>query len=279
MKLAWCTDIHINFLEPRQRQNFYTNIRGQKPDAVLITGDISEGDRIEKHLKEIASGVEVPVYFVLGNHDYYRSDIETVRASVTYIANDTKNLFYLPNTVGSVRGTGEVLQALQVQPLTPSVCLTGVDGWADALLGDYFYSRVVLADDHYIQDLSNKSREMLYHKRAALGKDEAVRAESLILQAFKHFQHVIFATHIPPFKEATWHRGQHSDNEWLPFFSCKQVGDVLIRMATDFPEKKITVYCGHTHGAGVYKPLPNLEVFTGEARYRYPKVQKVIELL
>lgn len=33
--------------------------------------------------------------------------------------------------------------------------------------------------------------------------------------------------HVPPFREASWHQGRISDDDWLPHFTCKAVGDVL----------------------------------------------------
>jgi len=40
-------------------------------DAIRISGDISLSARITGDLEEIARHVPDPVYFVLGNHDYY----------------------------------------------------------------------------------------------------------------------------------------------------------------------------------------------------------------
>lgn len=82
-------------------------------------------------------------------------------------------------------------------------------------------------------------------------------------QALSEFQHVIFATHVPPFREACWHRGKISDDDWLPHFTCKAVGDVLLEIMKENPDRKLIVLCGHTHGAGEAQQLPNLKVLTG----------------
>lgn len=264
-RIAWCTDIHINFLDAPKRQSFYTSIRAERPEAVLVTGDIAEGHNVDRLLQEMTSSVGVPILFVLGNHDFYGVKIKTVRDWFGTLNQKSDRLKYLPLL-------GDVVH------ITDDACLTGVDGWADAQLGDYFYSRVQLADDEYIEDLKHRSRSDLFDKRAALGKEEATKAEYLIRLGFKTYQHIYFATHIPPFKEATWHAGAHSDNEWLPFFSCKQVGDVLYKLASEFPEKKITVLCGHTHGSGEFKALPNLITYTGSARYGYPRIERMLEI-
>jgi predicted MPP superfamily phosphohydrolase len=45
-----------------------------------------------------------------------------------------------------------------------------------------------------------------------------------------------------------------------------------------WPDREMLVLCGHTHGGGVAKILPNLEARTGEARYGFPRIQGVIEV-
>jgi hypothetical protein len=88
---------------------------------------------------------------------------------------------------------------------------------------------------------------------------------------------VILATHIPPFKEATWNEGQLSDADFLPFFACKAVGDVLVEIMHIYPHRQLTVLCGHTHGRGQAQILDNLLVLTGGAEYGKPEVQQVFE--
>jgi hypothetical protein len=73
------------------------------------------------------------------------------------------------------------------------------------------------------------------------------------------------------------HEGRLSDDNWLPFFSCKVVGDVLLEAMTQAPDRKMTVLCGHTQGAGEAEILPNLRVITGKAVYGEPVVQKLLD--
>jgi hypothetical protein len=44
------------------------------------------------------------------------------------------------------------------------------------------------------------------------------------------------------------------------------------------PDARMTVLCGHTHGAGVVDVLPNLRVVTGGADYGAPALQDVLAL-
>ena len=88
-------------------------------------------------------------------------------------------------------------------------------------------------------------------------------------------EHVVLLTHVPPFREACWHLGRTSDDDWLPFFTCHAVGEVIRDCLRQHPERRLTVLCGHTHSAGNCRPAENLEVFTGSAEYGSPIVQQV----
>lgn len=46
MKLAWVNDVHLNFLESTDRQRFYQYIVATKSNAVLVSGDIAEAQRL-----------------------------------------------------------------------------------------------------------------------------------------------------------------------------------------------------------------------------------------
>ena len=78
MRAAWTTDIHLNFLKEKRRKVFFREISAQNPDMVFITGDIAEAPTLSFHLQEMAECIQKPLYFVLGNHDYYYGSIEDV---------------------------------------------------------------------------------------------------------------------------------------------------------------------------------------------------------
>ena len=89
---------------------------------------------------------------------------------------------------------------------------------------------------------------------------------------------VVVVTHVPPFRAAAWHQGRPSHDDWLPWFSCRAVGEVLLRCARRNPTVEFLVLCGHTHGSGVYSPAENVTVHTAEAEYGAPRVQCVFDL-
>ena len=80
MRLAWLTDIHFTYVPPANREAFYTTLAAEKLDALLIGGDIGESETPAAFLKEIEDRLSLPIYFVLGNHDYYHSSIARTRA-------------------------------------------------------------------------------------------------------------------------------------------------------------------------------------------------------
>lgn len=263
-RLAWATDVHLNFLSSGGLETFCAELARQEPDAVVLTGDIAEAPTLEPLLSLMAAELKTPIYFVLGNHDYYRGSIPRVREAVTALCQRSPWLAWLP--------------AAGVVPLGRDTALIGVDGWADGRLGDFVRSPVMLNDYLLIAELAGLGRAARLDRLHRLGDAEAACLQELLAEALPRHRRVIVATHVPPFKEACWHDGKLSNDDWLPHFTCRAVGEVLRRAAVDYPDRTLRVLCGHTHGAGTAAILPNLRVVTGGAEYGEPRVQGVIEL-
>ncbi|MGB0911905.1 MAG: metallophosphoesterase, partial [Nitrospirales bacterium] len=79
MRIAWTTDIHLNFLNEQRRKIFFRSILEHNPDAMFITGDIAEAPSLSFHLQEMVDVIQKPIYFILGNHDYYYGSISAIR--------------------------------------------------------------------------------------------------------------------------------------------------------------------------------------------------------
>lgn len=95
MKLAWLTDIHLNFLEAPDRLLFYQSMIDSAADAVLISGDIAEASSIVTLLSEMAEAIKKPIYFVAGNHDYYRGDVTSVHQALDALTKKQVGLCWL----------------------------------------------------------------------------------------------------------------------------------------------------------------------------------------
>src|SRR5438128_329697 len=74
-RIAWLTDLHFDFLSPDEERLFLDRVRRDGPDVVVISGDISEARDVANDLRAIAERLALPVYFVLGNHDFYYGSI------------------------------------------------------------------------------------------------------------------------------------------------------------------------------------------------------------
>jgi predicted MPP superfamily phosphohydrolase len=263
MRIGWLTDVHLNFLTPGQLESFLDSLARARADAWLVGGDIGEADGVTSYLSRIQASVGVPVYFVLGNHDYYGGSFASVGRAVRALSTANSQLAWL--TRGGVVG------------LTERVGLVGHDTWGDARLGNVSDTKVQLNDFYYIEDLAGLAHDRRVRALNRLG-DRAARALNKALDAaLQKFARVICLVHVPPFREAAWHEGEPSGGDYLPYFSCKAVGDVLVSAATRFSDRSILVLCGHTHGSGVFRPLPNLEVVTGGAEYGRAEIQRIFE--
>src|SRR4051812_24169455 len=232
-RLAWLTDIHLNFLRPPALEAFFDALAGTAADAFAISGDIGEADNVAVHLHTIAERVERPVYFVLGNHDFYRGSIAEVREKVRALCHVAPNLDWMPDA--------------GVVPLTDEACLIGHDGWGDGRLGDYRGSDVMLNDFGLIAEFGgfDEHPDERLAKLHALGDEAGAHFRAVLPGALARFRHVVVVTHVPPFREACWYQGEISDDNWLPFFACKAAGDALREAMTAAPDRRMTVLCGH----------------------------------
>jgi len=266
MKLAWLTDIHINFLDKDARNEFYQEVINTKCDAVLISGDIAEAPSLVDILNDMAAYIKKHIYFILGNHDYYGGQINMVREAMTVLAKTHEKLVWLP--------------ACGIVSLDNNTFLVGQDGWADGRLGDYQNSRVVLNDSRLIADLFQEKilgKYQLLEKMQQLADEDAMKLRKDLEQAIsQNPKKIIVLTHVPPFKEACLHEGKISNDDWLPYFSSKVTGDTLIKYAKNNPKIQFLILCGHTHSEATYPALNNLLVHTGRAKYSQPEINKVI---
>jgi len=265
MKLAWLTDIHLNFIDENARRKFYQEIVKTGCDGVLISGDIAEAPCLIDILNEMARYIDKPIYFVLGNHDYYRGQIQEVHDTIAELTKSNDGLFWLP--------------ASGMQKLANNTFLIGQDGWADGRLGDYQNSCVVLNDSRMIADLFQEKilgKYQLLEKMQQLADADAIKLQNdLKLAVSQNPQGIIVLTHVPPFKETCTHGGEISGDDWLPYFSSKAIGDVLTAIAEQNPEIEFRVLCGHTHSEANVR-YGNLVVEVGKAEYCRPEIQKII---
>jgi len=276
-RVAWLTDIHLNVLKGPAVYGFLDQIQASGADVVLLGGDIGESRDVAFYLTELAEAVQRPVYFVLGNHDFYRGSIHAVRAAAATLSITRPLLQWLSAAPGTGFVTLSPAPGANRSPRN-ATALVGHDGWADGRLGDYQRSEILLNDYFLIDELfelDKTERLALLHQ---LGDEAAAHFRKVVPLALETHEHVIVLTHVPPFREACWHEGRISDDDWLPHMACGAVGDELRRIMLAHPHRRMTVLCGHTHSPGEASILPNLTVLTGSAVYGQPTIQRVLAI-
>lgn len=264
MRLAWLTDIHLNFFDDDSLDVFCDCVAGEEPDAVLIGGDIGEANDVVGYLEFIDDRLKRPLHFVLGNHDYYHGSIAEVRRLIARLCDRRANLTYLSDSTAIA--------------LSDSVALVGHDGWADARAGNYDRSTIMLNDYVLIEDFFGLDTAARREKMHQLAGEAAAHIHEVLPAALQNHQHVFLLTHVPPLHEACWHDGHLSDDEWAPHFTCLAMGEAILQIMREQPQRQLTVLCGHTHSEGECRPLDNVHIITGGAEYHMPQVQRVFEI-
>lgn len=274
--LLFATDLHLNFVPESKIKELCQKFLAKSPDAIVITGDIAEAPSIVDYLGFLGLHIKnCPIFFVLGNHDYYHSSIEGVRDTMTKLFTyDETSKMILEARLGWLGSSGIV-------PLTEKTALVGHDGWYDGQYANWYNSKVYLYDYTLIKELADTAcpiKELRFAKINELAKNSAEYVRLHLEDAFKTFENVFVATHVSPFRENSVYQGRISDDNWMPHFSSKHMGDMLLDVASKYPNKQITVLCGHSHGSADNKIMPNLRCITGDAQYRYPKINKVFNI-
>jgi len=266
MKLAWLSDLHLEFVHPRIYGKFVQELQDSKADAFLLGGDIGTSSTVCEYLENLAADLRRPIYFVLGNHDYYGNSVRYVEGRVDEIHRREYNLEWLSRGSYVLPGSSEVIG------------LIGEGGWADGRNGDVANSKVSVADSSKITDLVCTSMSDRLAKMQELADSAAFYLEGRLISAFRTANKGIMLAHVPPFVESCWHEGELSNDSFLPFFSSKAMGDVLVKTMKRFPQKELLVLCGHTHSPGEAQILPNLRVLTAESCYGQPQIQQIFDL-
>ncbi len=286
MKLAWLTDIHLDHLWPRDVRDeqvvdtperiidFCESLKDYEFDAIVISGDVSLAGHkwisnffatTEYCLKYMADTLKKPIYFVLGNHDYYFGSINTTRAKMVQLSDANDGITWLTN--------GYIVN------LSSEIGLVGHDGWYDlrngTLCRDY-----IMSEFEYVAEFSGYRSDWGIAERLCkeLADDAADYFREVIPDALKTYNKLIVVTHVPPFAEVSKYRGKPTDEEHLPFYSNKAVGDALLEIAKAHPDKELVTLSGHTHGFAEFQALPNLKSVVSSAWYGAPALHKIIDL-
>jgi|LakMenEpi03Aug12_release.lakeMendotaPanAssembly.Ray.scaffolds.fasta_scaffold04997_17 predicted phosphohydrolase len=263
-QLIWVTDPHLNFVSFGRWERWIESIKRQNSDGLLITGDITEAEDLTFQLERIVDHLQIPIYFVLGNHDYYRGSIASVRERIDTFCRQSPNAIYLTHHDPIAFDSGWVL--------------VGHDGWADGLFGNAQETTVRLNDFRLIGDYSGLTYQEVLEMMAMLARQASEELSMKLEAACSLGTKVLIATHVPPFSDACLYNNLPSDDQWLPFFASKTIGDCCLAFANRFPSHLFHVVCGHSHHRARVRITNNLTVWTGGAEYREPAIERVIDL-
>ena len=255
------TDLHLDEVPLNRRKAFLRDLQMNKVTKFLITGDIANAKEVGLRLPELAAAVfPRPVYFLLGNHDFYGGSFEESKHVVADLCKTHKNLVPL--------GHGEII------PLSNQSALIGHRGWADGRMGFGFQSTVYNPDFKAIKDFKHKTKRECFDLLAKLGRESAQYFRRILPYALSCFQTVYIATHVPLFSYSAFFGTRRCDRGRLPYFVNISCGAAILRIAEHFPHRKIKVLAGHTHTASVVKITKNIEALTGAATPGMPRIEK-----
>jgi len=255
-KLLWMSDIHLNFLSEPEIVGFLASAADEAHDGILVGGDIAECHSYAAILRMLAEQTPQPIWFVLGNHDAYHGSLAGAREQAVRLDAEVENLHWLP-------GMGVVA-------LDEDTVLVGHGSWGDGRNGDALRTGIILNDWIVIEELAGLPDGLLLERLAELGDEAADHFTRWLPQALADAHHVVVLTHVPPFANVNMRGDEPMRPEYLPFYTCRVVGEILRQAMEAHPDRRMTVLSGHTHGGGRYDVLPNLTAWTLPTSYGAP---------
>lgn len=271
-QIIWGTDLHYNFPKHHELVEIHQSIRAKidsevqnalsenrEPNetlAVIITGDTSEAHLLKSHLTLIRTQLKLPVFFVCGNHDYWKKKLSTTKELITKMSEET-----------DVKWLG----AIPYAKLTEKTAIVGHDGWYDARYGDWENSNFFMNDWNYIPEFHGKTKKQIVDFCRELAQISTDHIELGFKKAVDDgFKHIIVATHVPPFRESSIYGGRKSEETAVCWYTNCALGEKLYELSFENPDVDVTVLCGHTHNGITNKILKNLTVHVGSAQYYNP---------
>jgi len=275
--ITWATDIHLDFIT--SDNNFFITSCNldmfcslfDGSDAVILSGDISTAPQLRNHLSALETRLKRPIYFVLGNHDFWGSNIAETRASATSLSNSSKYLRYL-STVPYIE-------------LTKGVVAVGHDGWYDGLYSEPRFSNFFMNDWSHIGDYMgvNQNLDVDYETILTLARSQANLAANHVAAGIKSAleqmnpRKIVVVTHVPPFTQPLDLSHETKQNLY-PWYSSKIMGDMLLTVASNNPRVDFEVFCGHCHIKYGGQIIPNLKLHSGGVEYSVPRPQFTFEV-
>jgi len=280
MRLAWATDIHLDFITnpddiagSAKNLDIFCSLFKDNPEALILSGDISLADSLKNHLLALESRLQIPIYFVLGNHDFWGGGFDKTRRNMSDLMNSSAYLKYL--------------SAIPYVPLTSNIAMIGHDGWYDGFNGEPKASGFLMNDWLRIADFTMAGSVTFYSNTQkvnvenilAVSRRQASAAAQHVARGIKSAisqikpKKIVVVTHVPPFV----HPLAFKENLY-PWYSSKIMGEMLISAAAANPKIEFEVFCGHVHSAYEGRITSNIFLRSGKSEYSEPVSQGTFDI-
>jgi hypothetical protein len=148
--IVFIADPHLKEGNIETTRRIVAEINALDPSLVLILGDFVYGNGEDLYLQEVWSGIDAPVYAILGNHDYMSGTnavswvqknsavssacLDVDSYDVSMLCDETTDLAYADRLVGVLEDTGVTVlrnEYLELDREGVDLMLVGIDdGWA-----------------------------------------------------------------------------------------------------------------------------------------------------
>ena len=272
MKILFTADLHLNIHASNPRsgrsamEDFAEAIRREKPNVVVVAGDIGAAGHAARHLTEIRNAVgDRPLAITLGNHDFWLSSIGHAQFSnldqvvtrywrepardLNIVLLDSENLDLGEIVVVGCYGHFDLGHA------EPGLHVGGIEVTEDTYLSGGM-DGLFWNDFRYIPNCARGIREEAREQAdgIALRMDAAIAAGKSLL----------IATHTCPWRELNGHplRGDASD-----ILSAYSGNSLLGRKIESRANHIDFLLCGHTHKRVREQCLHNIRCLNVGADY------------
>lgn len=256
----------MNFLNEKAIVTFADQVKATQSTGILWSGDISDGPHLIEHLAIFERAVQRPIYYVCGNHDYYKRSVEQQRKNLTELGRMSSYLKYMPN--------------IPYVMLTSGTALVGHDGWYDAGYGEPLRETLVMSDWSQIAEYyAHNGIADIIKVSQRFAQEAAAHVAKGIKDASRYATNIIILTHVPPFESCAMYRGKKSEPGAIPWYTSKIMAETLLSAAKAYPHVSFTVLCGHTHGGVVNQVANNMLCRVADAQYGKFRAQALIDVI
>lgn len=265
MKIIHISDTHFTYCNEKARKHFLQGINNkisQGGEIILLTGDISESPTLTSELFWLSENIKRPLYYILGNHDFYHSNFEIGRQlakTAQNFSNLKQFICYLPSR--------------QYVKLNTDTVLFGFDGLYDcrnykkdeisdfidgiSLQNDFVYNSTLKNICDYEVPIETKLK-VFRHYADRETKSLTLKLNNFFQSNYDIINKIIIATHVPPI----YYRNPKIEYQYdLPGFdSNKNLMDLLEIYSEKYRNKQFIVFCGHNHFGG-FTEQDNLKIY------------------